>query len=74
MGAEWVPGFRRRTGPRRDVVGCGTYVCAGQRHVLGSVGPGWDELFGAHNPEVAGSNPAPATTKQPFWGRFAFLR
>ena len=61
MGAEWVPGFWRHTGLAWDREGSGNCVCAGQRHVLGSAGPGWDELFGAHNPEVAGSNPAPAT-------------
>ena len=32
-----------------------------QRHVLGPNGTWWDSARRAHNPEVAGSNPAPAT-------------
>src|SRR5215218_8835024 len=32
-----------------------------RRHVAGSDGPAWEDLGLAHNPEVEGSNPSPAT-------------
>ena len=68
-----MPRSRRHAGLGWDCLGCQDRVSAGQRDDPGSCGAEWDELFGAHDPEVAGSNPAPATTKRPFWGRFAFL-
>ena len=61
MAAEWPPRILRGTRTGWDPDGLHGCVSAVQRHF---VRRGWtarDGLAWAHNPEVAGSNPAPAT-------------
>ena len=41
-----------------------------RRHVAGSDGAAWEALGLAHNPEVEGSNPSPATTTDQHVRRF----
>ena len=63
----------RQPGMGWDRPGRPTRETPAQRHIPGPTGTGRDATRQTHNPEVAGSNPAPATKKRPFWGRFCFL-
>src|SRR5919112_896668 len=46
-----------------------------RRHVAGSDGASWEALGLAHNPEVEGSNPSPATrTDQHVWRFTSFAK
>ena len=68
MAAEWPPRILSGTRTGWDPDGLHGCVSTGQRHIARWGRTARHELAWAHNPEVAGSNPAPRLQEPRFGG------